>query len=420
MYCRKSSEGEDAQSLSLASQRRELEERLRSWAGVQVVGFYEEAGSAKAPGRPLFEKMIRRIERGEADGIIAWHPDRLSRNSVDGGRLIYLLDTGVLKDLKFATLNFENSPQGKFMLSLAFGQSKYYVDALRENVKRGIRAKIRSGWLPGRAPIGYLNDRTSGTIVVDPDRFLGVRRLWELMLTGVWRPRQIAESATAWGLRTRVERSRGGRPLSLSGVYKLFRTPFYAGVLVHDGVRHPGKHVAMVTEAEFARVRDLLGRGREKRIRHTFPFTGMIRCGECGFMVTAEEKLNRFGSRYTYYHCTRRRRDYVCRQPAIRAEVLLEQVEHFLADLEVRGESVAARRFLEESQRLLLDGTDHTKRLVVAIAGGGFLLKDQQLIVKPRPPFIHRGDKQGSMGEEFPGLADVVRQLVECDVGRAA
>ena len=74
---------------------------------------------------------------------------RLARNSIDGGQIIYLLDRGSLKDLKFATQSFENNPQGKFMLSITFGYSKYYVDALSENVKRGNRAKVERGWRPG-------------------------------------------------------------------------------------------------------------------------------------------------------------------------------------------------------------------------------------------------------------------------------
>ncbi|MFH1864025.1 MAG: hypothetical protein ABIJ85_03935 [bacterium] len=52
----------------------------------------------------------------------------LDRNSVDGGKIIYLLDTGKLLDLKFPSFWFENTPQGKFMLNIAFGQSKYYTD----------------------------------------------------------------------------------------------------------------------------------------------------------------------------------------------------------------------------------------------------------------------------------------------------
>ena len=85
--------------------------------------------------------MLERIEAGEAEGILAWHPDRLARNSVDGGRIIYLLDTGKIKTLKFPTFRFESDPQGKFMLNIMFGQSKYYVDSLSENTKRGLPRK---------------------------------------------------------------------------------------------------------------------------------------------------------------------------------------------------------------------------------------------------------------------------------------
>jgi hypothetical protein len=83
----------------------------------------------------------------------------------------------------------------------------------------------------------------------------------------------------------------------------------------------------MVTLSEFERVQELLGRpGRPRRKRHEFPYTGLIRCGECGFMVTAEHKVNRFGSRYLYYHCSKRLPDYRCSQGAVTSYSLEEQI----------------------------------------------------------------------------------------------
>src|SRR5581483_6860653 len=95
---------------------------------LEVVGELLESQTAKRPGRPVFNEMLDRIERGEANGILAWHPDRLSRNSIDTGRIIWLVDTNVITSLRFPTTSFEPNANGKFNLSVMFSQSKYYID----------------------------------------------------------------------------------------------------------------------------------------------------------------------------------------------------------------------------------------------------------------------------------------------------
>ena len=147
LYVRKSTDVEDKQVRSIEDQIAELRAFAKS-ENLEISDVLIEKQSAKIPGRPIFNDMISRIEKGEANGILAWHPDRLARNSVDGGRIIYLLDTEKLVSLKFPTFWCDSTSQGKFMLNMAFGQSKYYVDNLSENTKRGLRQKVKRGGVP--------------------------------------------------------------------------------------------------------------------------------------------------------------------------------------------------------------------------------------------------------------------------------
>jgi DNA invertase Pin-like site-specific DNA recombinase len=224
LYARKSTDTEDKQILSIPSQLTEIREYVRK-EHLEIVSEFQEARTAKMPGRPIFDEMIHRIESGEADGIISWHPDRLARNSIDGGKIIYLIDTGKIADLRFPTYRFDNSAQGKFMLNIIFGQSKYYVDNLSENTKRGIREKLRRGEYPGFAPIGYVNNG-KGKIVVDNTTAPLIQKLYTLCAEGHHTLDELKKLATAFGLMSK----RFKKPLVASNIHRILTNAFYYGV----------------------------------------------------------------------------------------------------------------------------------------------------------------------------------------------
>ena len=161
--------------------------------------------------------------------------------------------------------------------------------------------------------------------------------MFDLMLTGSFSPKQIAIIARdKWGFLTPKKRN-GGKPLAMSSIYKILNNPFYAGIIIWNGQSHPGRHEPVVSIDEFQQVRHLLDRHRHPRPQcHTFAFTGIIRCGGCGLQVTAENKINRYGYRYLYYHCSRPRLGEKCSQPSVEVRSLEGQIGTFLRNACVR------------------------------------------------------------------------------------
>ena len=372
IYCRKSSEAEDRQVLSIESQTRELEQ-IAVKLNLPVAEILTESRSAKEPGRPVFNQMIQRLYRGEAAGIICWKLDRLARNPVDGGSIIWAIKQQGIRVMTPAQ-SYTREDDNIILMYIEFGMAQKYVDDLSKNVKRGLKTKIENGWFPGVAPAGYLNDTNkltgANTLIKDPERFPLIRRMWDLMLTGRYTPPQILKLANnKWRFRTRPTRKMGGKPLCKSAIYQIFTKPFYYGRFEYPHGTdqwYQGKHEPIITEAEYDRVQLLLGRNGNPRPKahFAFPFTGLIRCGECACMVTAEEKHQiicsqcrfKFACRhrnacprcqtlmekmkaplflhYTYYHCTKTKNPE-CAQKSVSGKELDRQIDGYLARIQI-------------------------------------------------------------------------------------
>lgn len=271
-YCRKSSESEERQALSIESQIKELKE-LADRQSLNVVEVLTESQSAKYPGRPVFNEMTKRLSKGEIAGVICWKLDRLARNPIDGATLIWALDQGKLSEIVTPYGTLRNNSNDKFLMQLEFGMAKKYVDDLSDNVRRGNRAKLEKGWLPGLAPLGDLNEPKERTIVVDPERFPLVRRMWDMLLRGMSPSRILNAANEDWGFRTRTHKKCGGKPLGLSNLYKIFRNSFYYGLIERKEGAFIGKHQPMITEDEYWKAQEVLRqRGRPRPKRHLFAF----------------------------------------------------------------------------------------------------------------------------------------------------
>ena len=330
LYARKSTDTEDKQVLSIEAQLAELRKFAKD-NDLVVIDELIEKRTAKIPGRPVFNSMIKRIENGKANGILAWHPDRLARNSIDGGQIIYLLDQTILNYLRFPVFQFENTSQGKFMLSIMFGQSKYYVDNLSENTKRGLRTKVRNGDFPSQAPFGYLNDSRSKTIVLDKRYAPLVKEIFEKYARGDQTMSQLADFLRGNGAITKT-----GKVFKDDKVKSILQNPFYYGHFIYKGELYEGRHQPIISKALFDKVQSVITeRGHKKQAkRPAVPFLGLMKCASCGMSITSETKTrtqkNGNFHRWTYYRCSRKKQAVKCINPPIREKDLLPQLSALL------------------------------------------------------------------------------------------
>src|SRR3972149_3031110 len=314
IYTRKSTDDKDRQVRSISDQLAELKE-LALKEQIDVVDVFVDKHTTKISGRLEFNEMMLRMKPSEESGILAWHPDRLARNSVDGGKIIYLVDTGVIVEMKFPTFWFDPTPQGKFMLSIAFSQSKYYVDNLSENIKRGHRNKVKEGIWPQMSPIGYVNKNRK--IVPDENIAPLIKKTFEAYSSGSFTLRQLRDKFNELGLKRK-----SGKELAVSNYQKLLKNPIYTGLMLYNGEIFEGKHEPIISKKLFDTVQEVMSRKSKPHSKGLKPYVyrGFFRCGECGCFITTEQQKG-----HNYLRCTKRKNP--CLQKYVREEIITSKIQ---------------------------------------------------------------------------------------------
>jgi len=329
LYARKSTDVEDKQVLSIEAQLAELRE-LAKRENLNVVEEFIEKRSAKVPGRPIFNEMLSRIQKGEAQGIVCWKIDRLSRNPVDSGKIQWLLQQGIIQHIQ--THNQSHYPNDNvLMMSVELGMANEYVRQLSENTARGLRQKARRGEFPSFAPIGYINNPATKKIEVHKDAKV-VKKLFELYATGKHNLKYLAEFMEKSGLK-----SRKNNRCNISRISSILTNPFYYGHFRHGGEMYEGNHKPIISKELFDKANAVL-RGRSQRLdvaTDPRPLCGLLKCASCGMSITGEIRIKRQKNgnthRYVYYHCTKKSKTQKCPEPCIREEELNRQLSVILS-----------------------------------------------------------------------------------------
>jgi len=371
LYARKSSESEERQVLSIDSQIKEMLQ-LAEREGLEIVAMKRESHSAKETGqRPVFNEIIEEIRDGKYNAILTWAPDRISRNAGDLGKIVDLMDAGKLLQIRTFGQTFGNNPNEKFLLMILGSQAKLENDNRGINVKRGLRSRVESGLWPGMAPLGYLNQKRMDKkcqIMLDPDRAYIIKQMFEKVAYEGWSGRKVYN----WLKFDLNFYTRGNKPLTLSGVYRIFNMTIYYGPFEYprnSGNWYQGSHEPIITKELFEKAQDRLKRDKIVRENREYAFTKLFTCGLCESGITAQEKYKELKdgttAKYIYYSCSKSK-DRNCKNKYIREEELIDELFKIIDEVNIN--ELGMRMKLEEEikrfnrlQRLATRGTPKMK-----------------------------------------------------------
>ncbi len=305
LYARKSSEGEDAQAQSLPDQIKHCREYAKR-EGLLIIGepIEESASAWTSNNRPKFNQVLADISAGRYDAILSWHPDRLSRNMLESGMLMDMLDSDIIKDLKFPTVQFTNNAAGKLLLNILFAMSKNYTDSQSENVTRGVTSNFEQGKTSAHK-WGYVRNEITGHYEQDPDSFELIQRGWQMRLQGhtqneivsFWKQNDVHRM-------TKINRrNKHIRKITITKqiASNIFASPFYFGILIQNDqevdLRKITNFEPMIDEETYnavqaiSRTKSRVPVYSEKKT--FYPLRRMVLCGACNGTIPMRVGKNR-------------------------------------------------------------------------------------------------------------------------------
>lgn len=334
IYARKSTSGLKRQSKSIEDQVDSMRE-IAEKNGYKVVKVFTERQSAKRPGRrPVFDAMIKYIEDGRANAILCWRANRLARNSLEGGKIVNMLETEVIKVVRTHG-SIYHSYDNILPLMIEFGMASQYSRDMIDDIKRGMQTNCEQGLFNHKAPQGYRNSRDvfnnnkpmvikdiSTINGVEENRFELIKKMFGAYLTGNYTVPEVYRMLEEWG----YTNPDTGKMIGLGTLHHILEDMFYAGHIRNykTGELIRGQWEPMITMAEYDRIQEIKGRyvrehGKKPRVSihsRRFELRGVMRCATCQCSIIPEMQRKRLANggytEHVYYRCTHKSKNRPC------------------------------------------------------------------------------------------------------------
>ncbi len=321
---------------SIAAQREANRRHAHQLGALIVAEFIERGRSARSTDRPELQRMLKYVDNHEVDYVIVHKVDRLARNRGDDAQITEILRLAGAR-LASTTEGIDSTPNGRLLHGIMASIAEFYSQNLAAEVMKGMRQKAIQGGTVGRAPLGYLsvrtvqNGRDERTVEVDVERGYRITWAFHRYATGEVSMSQLADALNQQGMTTRATPTRDAGTVTTRTVHLLLTNPYYKGVVTLNGAQYPGTHEALVDEATWADVQDVLAarrNGERSRIHNHF-LKSTVHCYSCGRRLIVHHARSKTGRVYDYFICSgRQSKTTGCKQRAIpiwRAEQFVEE-----------------------------------------------------------------------------------------------
>jgi site-specific DNA recombinase len=266
--------------------------------------------------------MLKLLRTGKAAGVVIHKIDRSARNLKDWADLGELIDQGI--EVHFANESLDlNSRGGRLSADIQAVVASDYIRNLREEAKKGIYGRLKQGFYPMRAPIGYLDNGAAKAKTIDQVRGPLIRKAFELYGSGKFTILPLVDELYRMGLRNLA-----GTLVTRNGLSTILNNPFYMGLIRirRTGQVYDGNHEPLISKRLFDDVQDMLaGRFNTRTKAHDFLFRRYIKCKGCQYSLIGELQKG-----HVYYRCHTKN----CYVKGMREEALARAVEQSLRALQ--------------------------------------------------------------------------------------
>ncbi len=328
-YTRVSTVKQGVKGVSLVEQKSAIEFHAQRH-GLEIVEWFEETVTAAKTGRAIFTNIMKRLRKGEADGLIIHKIDRSARNLKDWAALGELIDAGI--DVQVSAENYDLSSRGgRLSADIQAVIAADYIRNLREECLKGMRGRLKLGIYPLKAPVGYQDNGGGELKTIDPVYGPLVKMAFELYATNNYGLITLGKEMYRSGLR-----SNAGGNLGKNGFSRILNNPFYYGKIFirTTGETYKGKHEPLITKELFNRVQAVLtGKARKNPQKRLFAFQRTFKCQTCQYSLIAERQKG-----HVYYRC----HTTSCAMKSIREDKLVDEIDRVLKGVQFTDNLVTA------------------------------------------------------------------------------